>query len=96
MHNPEGACRHLLTRFSESGARDEMIMSVAGALCSGITPTSGMDAKRRFLNEITARQRTAPHPDSHVGQVPNQREQRICATPTASSSPNSQENRPRC
>ena len=59
QRNPEGVCRHLLTKLSESGAGDDENRRTR---CSRVTLTLRMDAKWRSLNEITARQRTARHP----------------------------------
>ena len=55
--------RHtLVTELSESGAGDEVIMSIAGHLSRAMLSRYShvrMEAKRRTLDEITARQRAA-------------------------------------
>jgi hypothetical protein len=55
--------RHtLVTELSESGAGDEVIMSIAGHVsrpCSPVTPTCGWKRSRRALDEIATRQNAA-------------------------------------
>ena len=55
--------RHtLVTELAESGAGDEVIMSIAGHVSRAILSRYShvrMEAKRRALDEIAARQRTA-------------------------------------
>ena len=55
--------RHtLVTELSESGAGDEVIMSIAGHVSRAMLSRYShvrMEAKRRALNEIAARQRAA-------------------------------------
>jgi len=55
--------RHtLVTELSESGAGDEVIMSIAGHVSRAMLSSYShvrMEAKRRALDEIAARQRAA-------------------------------------
>ena len=55
--------RHILvTELAESGAGDEVIMSIAGHVSRAMLSRYShvrMEAKRRALNEIAARQRAA-------------------------------------
>ena len=55
--------RHtLVTELAESGAGDEVIMTIAGHVCCAMLSRYShvrMEAKRRALDEIAARQRAA-------------------------------------
>ena len=54
--------RLLVTELAESGAGDEVIMSIAGHVSRAMLSRYShvrMEAKRRALDEIAARQRTA-------------------------------------
>ena len=63
----------LVTELAESGAGDEVIMSIAGHVSRAMLSRYShvrMEAKRRALDEIAARQRAADEkrptlPDSH-------------------------------
>ena len=68
--------------LAESGAGDEVIMSTAGtspAPCSHATPTSGMKAKRRALDEMLLRERAAD--EKHKEEA--EREQAAVVSPSA-------------
>jgi hypothetical protein len=61
----------LVTELAESGAGDEVIMSIAGhvsrAMLSRYSHVT-MEAKRRALDEIAARQRTADERRKEEGE----------------------------
>jgi integrase len=61
--------RHtLVTELSESGAGDEVIMSIAGHVSRAMLSRYSnvrMEAKRRALDEIAARQRAADDKRKH-------------------------------
>ena len=64
--------RHtLVTELSESGAGDEVIMSIAGHVSRAMLSRYShvrMEAKRRALDQIAARQRAADEKRSAEGQ----------------------------
>ena len=76
--------RHtLVTELSESGAGDEVIMSIAGNVSRAILSLYSqvrMEAKRRALDEIAARQRAV---DEKRQKEAEHREQAALASPAA-------------
>jgi hypothetical protein len=61
----------LVTELAESGAGDEVIMSIAGHVSRAMLsryPHVRMEAKRRALDEIAARQRAAEEKRSEATQ----------------------------
>lgn len=61
-HTPRSNRHTLVTELAESGAGDEVIMSIAGHVSRAMLSRYSdvrMEAKRRALDEIAARQRAA-------------------------------------
>jgi len=75
--------RHtLVTELAESGAGDEVIMSIAGHVSRAMLSRYShvrMEAKRRALDEIAARQRTAD--EKRKQQMERQRQAEACLGP---------------
>ena len=76
--------RHtLVTELSESGAGDEVIMSIAGHVSRAMLSRYShvrIEAKRRALDEIAARQNAA---DEKRKEEAERREQAAAAAPSA-------------
>jgi hypothetical protein len=67
----------LVTEFAESGAGDEVIMSIAGHVSRAMLSHYShvrMEAKRRALDEIAARQRAADEKRKAEAERREQRE----------------------
>ena len=77
-------CRHtLVTELAESGAGDEVIMSIAGHVSRAMLSRYShvrMEAKRRALDEIAVRQRAA---DEKRQAETEQRQQSALASQSA-------------
>jgi hypothetical protein len=95
LHNPEGACRHLLTKLSESGAGDEVLMSIAGHVALALLPRPGW-TRNGAPSTRSLHASARPASGQPRRQIPNQREQRICATLHRVVLSNSQEIKLRC
>jgi integrase len=77
--------RHtLVTELSESGAGDEVIMSIAGHVSRAMLSRYShvrMEAKRRALDEIAARQRAADEKRKEASQKVVAEGQALAGTP---------------
>jgi hypothetical protein len=74
----------LVTELAESGAGDEVIMSIAGHVSRAmLSPYSHvrMEAKRRALDEIAARQRAAEEKRNEAAQELVTEAQALAGTP---------------